>query len=576
MPLRSFAASLGLHAFVFWFFVLAPAAQREPESKKSLYAQVFAPHEKTLIWDRFRDKLPEVSPLERKGVSRTPRADVASRQTIVARPERAQRSKQMIWLPAPQVKIEQDLQSPNLLAFEAPAIPAPPRTRPKLFVPPAPPRPEPGKPQMPAAPELRATQSFETPLRAMPKAPPKPFVPPPSKPQERATVTMPAAPELVASATPASNPFALPAKPAPRAFTPPAARPIEKPAALTLPSGPEIASAASFDQAAPFALPAKLPPRAFTPPTRAARAARSVTLAAAAPDIGGAGSLAGAPALPLPGKPAPRMFVPPAATRAFASGSTISTEDAPAVTSGASLTAAVVGLNPTLRDPVIPDGGRPAKLNTGPKPTAGGSGEPVEGARVFVPGLMVRGNRPPAPESVLVARAIIPTSREMLLSAARLPPPPRPPMPAPGSILQTGVAPDPRFEGRVVYQVAIQAANVTSFSGSWIVWFAERQPSSGQAGLMQAPAPRRKVDPTYHPGAAGERVEGAVRMAAIIRADGQVESIELLKGVDFRLDRSALVALSKWQFEPARVGSTPVDVEAIFEVPFRLAPLARK
>jgi len=63
---------------------------------------------------------------------------------------------------------------------------------------------------------------------------------------------------------------------------------------------------------------------------------------------------------------------------------------------------------------------------------------------------------------------------------------------------------------------------------------------------------------------------------AVIRKDGQVDAIEIIRGIDQRLDRSAADALAKWHFEPARRGGIPVDVDAVFEVPFRLAPRFEK
>jgi vitamin B12 transporter len=129
------------------------------------------------------------------------------------------------------------------------------------------------------------------------------------------------------------------------------------------------------------------------------------------------------------------------------------------------------------------------------------------------------------------------------------------------------------MEGRLVYMMAIQMPNITSYSGSWMVWFAEHQPLPGAPPLeMSPPDPMRKVDPKYIADAVADRVEGIVRLSAVIRKDGRVESVELLKHLDARLDKSAEEALAKWQFEPARRDGTPVDVDAVFEIPFRLAP----
>jgi len=88
--------------------------------------------------------------------------------------------------------------------------------------------------------------------------------------------------------------------------------------------------------------------------------------------------------------------------------------------------------------------------------------------------------------------------------------------------------------------------------------------------------PLRKVDPKYIPAAASDRIEGKVLLAAIIRKDGHVDTVRLLKHLDDRLDRSAVEALQKWIFEPARRNGKPVDVDAVFEIPFRLAPLAAR
>ncbi len=93
---------------------------------------------------------------------------------------------------------------------------------------------------------------------------------------------------------------------------------------------------------------------------------------------------------------------------------------------------------------------------------------------------------------------------------------------------------------------------------------------------MRPPEPVRKVDPRYVPDAVNERVEGIVRLAAVIRKDGHIDTVELLKHLDDRLDRTAEEALAKWIFEPAHRDGTPVDVDAVFEIPFRLAPRARK
>jgi TonB family protein len=125
----------------------------------------------------------------------------------------------------------------------------------------------------------------------------------------------------------------------------------------------------------------------------------------------------------------------------------------------------------------------------------------------------------------------------------------------------------------VVYALAIQMPNITSYSGSWLVWFAEHQPEMGKPPSdLRAPLPVRKVDPKYLPEAIEDQAEGKVRLAAVIRKDGKVDVLEVVRSVDSRLDQSAAEALAKWEFEPATRDGQPIDVDALFEIPFRLAP----
>ena len=48
--------------------------------------------------------------------------------------------------------------------------------------------------------------------------------------------------------------------------------------------------------------------------------------------------------------------------------------------------------------------------------------------------------------------------------------------------------------------------------------------------------------------------------------------MEVLQHLDDRLDNSAEEAIAKWEFEPARRDGAAMDIDAVFEIPFRLAP----
>jgi protein TonB len=258
-------------------------------------------------------------------------------------------------------------------------------------------------------------------------------------------------------------------------------------------------------------------------------------------------------------------------------------DESPAIhvppTTSADTTLAIVGLNPAnTREVPPPPVSRPAGFSAGPEVRKDGSETNGNGMTLLnVPGLTVR-NGPRDDKPTLVSPPFSPTSRENLLAAARTlggaGTVVRSPDPAPRRTVE---APDPRLAGRVVYAIAIQMPNVTSYSGSWQVWFAEREPLPGLPQVdMRAPVPLRKVDPKYVAAAAAEHIEGVIRLSAVIRKDGHVESIALIRHLDDRLDRTAQEALAKWEFDPALRNGMAVDVDAVFEIPFRLAPKPAK
>jgi TonB family protein len=236
---------------------------------------------------------------------------------------------------------------------------------------------------------------------------------------------------------------------------------------------------------------------------------------------------------------------------------------------------AIIGLDPakTMEIPKPPPP-RDANFSAGPKPNPNGESSPASTAMLTVPGIYAHGG----PKSNLpsMTAVLAPMSQQNLIATLHM---------GNGAAHATGQphaprvssSPDPRMDGRAVYMMAIQMQNITSYSGSWMVWFAEHQPVPGSAPLeMRPPDPLHKVDPKYIADAVLERVEGTVRLSAVIRKDGHVESVELLKHLDDRLDKSAEEALAKWQFQPALRDGTPVDVDAVFEIPFRLAPRTTK
>ncbi|HLI85905.1 MAG TPA: energy transducer TonB [Bryobacteraceae bacterium] len=396
-------------------------------------------------------------------------------------------------------------------------------------------------------------------------------------------IWIPAPPLAEPRLVPSPNIVALapPARPRPRAFVPPPEWPAKAPVPV-LPAAPELAAAID-----PARLPKNLLPpverarKTFIPPVEAVRQPQSTPL-----------NLPAAPALAMPAperilfttpmaKPL-RDFHPPEAAKP-APPPPVSLPDAPQTAPQNRLDAsfAIAGLLPARQPQVpIPTASQEAGFSTGPQPRPDGSNNAPDPSQIAIPGLLARSGTPAPKDRQALLAAILepPTSARNLLAAAanlsvRASRPPDKPA------FEIAEPPDPRLRGRIVYSMALQMPNVTSYSGSWLVWFAERgQPivrsSATPPPDLAPPYPVHKVDPKYVPSAIEDRVEGAVRLAAVIRKDGKVDQVEVLHSLDERLDRSAAEALAKWEFEPARRAGAPIDVDAVFEIPFHLAPRA--
>ena len=151
--------------------------------------------------------------------------------------------------------------------------------------------------------------------------------------------------------------------------------------------------------------------------------------------------------------------------------------------------------------------------------------------------------------------------------------------PAPGfDRLKPGASPEEIFGPKRVYTLHVNMPNLASATGSWILSFAEmrqdeEQPKpSATSGDLTGPVPLRKVDPKYPPLLASAKVEGEVVLYAVIRRDGSVDSIQLVRGIEPELDTNAMEALARWRFRPAERKGAPVELEAIVHIPFRAVP----
>ena len=525
----SFAVSGCLHGCVLaWVIMGDPGRARHEEPRaQSIYDQEIRPNEKRIVWYKLRDKLPEIAPADiqpdARRTQRVPRARLKKPVTIVAGARDDARPAPLIWAPELEVAAPKEIPLPNVVEVAAPKVV-------------------------------------------------RPFVAPPAKPLALpSAAALPEAPRVAAVNAKAALPLPVVTAGGPlRAFTPPPNVRMQRQAMLPLPEGPQPEMVVE-PNALPFPNAGPRPqPRAFTAPPAKSRAVAAVGLPAA-PEVAGGNVVRrsrprlGTPVAAAIGKlppmppPAPLLWAEPPAAPGV-----------PEAMAEASL--AIVGLNPAMTAEVpAPSSSRAAGFSAGPEARAEGGTGANSIALLNVPGLAVKGGAADKPPTL--GTNFSPTSRENLLAAARGAIGAAPKAPA-GPRLSGAVAPpDARFAGREVYSVAIQMPNVTSYSGSWLVWFAEREPLPGAAPRqLRAPEVVRKVDPKYVATAAAERVEGTVRLFGVIGKDGRVGGIALLRQLDARLDRSAEEALAKWEFTPALRDGYAVDVDAIFEIPFHLAP----
>ena len=126
------------------------------------------------------------------------------------------------------------------------------------------------------------------------------------------------------------------------------------------------------------------------------------------------------------------------------------------------------------------------------------------------------------------------------------------------------------FGTRRHYSMRMSMPNLTSSTGSWSIRFAELNTTGHGSSDLSAPEAITKVDPAYPQDLMHDRVEGVVVLYAIIHADGSVGEVRVLEGFDDRLDENARTALTQWRFRPGTKDGTPVDIEAVVRVPFRV------
>ena len=595
-PPGPWAASLGFHLVLIALLTLGGSPRlRTPEIIEG--QKLFAEREHEIVWHTFREKLPATAPLPEPPSRKTNnKAEFRAPQTIVADDPDPQSDRQMIWSPEPAPEIRHAIRSPNLLVWTPPKVARP---RFEMDVP-KPSGPKKQALRAPAAPDVKASSLASVDLQAI--QPPAPvryrsFDRPAEKPRPQALDRAPAPEIEITRPAFAASVLTLQEIDPLRYWN--ESEEVTTPERKALAGGPapqvagEVRPGLNLQEIQPLD-PLRYqmyPAAARGPVTQALEAGEIPELANLLPgrSVGSSsavsteilkGTLGGVPEIGSAsdqGRLAAQDAAEESGERGGASG-------APANADLGGRQLAVVGVNPSTNpNSPLPAGRRRGRFSAAPDGGPGGEGLSAGGnadSSVRIPNLAI-GGPSPAPGSSLAALARRPRTfaqngafqldsflaelRESTRAAAGR---------GELEIEQTADNPEAAFLGRRVYTMAVNMPNINSLQGSWVVRFSEVGKPSADGELL-APAPRVKVDPAYSRTAMEEKIEGEVILSGMIRSDGAVDHVALIKPLDERLDQAALTAFSKWRFQPALKHGVPVDVEVVVRVPFSLTPLEK-
>jgi len=80
-------------------------------------------------------------------------------------------------------------------------------------------------------------------------------------------------------------------------------------------------------------------------------------------------------------------------------------------------------------------------------------------------------------------------------------------------------------------------------------------------GAVSAPRLIKEVKPRYTAEALRNRIQGSVVLEAVVTDEGCASQIRVVRSLDAGgLDKEAVDAVARWQFEPGRLSGTPVNV----------------
>ena len=88
-------------------------------------------------------------------------------------------------------------------------------------------------------------------------------------------------------------------------------------------------------------------------------------------------------------------------------------------------------------------------------------------------------------------------------------------------------------------------------------------------GQVQSAKLVNQAKPTYPPLARQARIQGTVRLEAVISKVGGIEELKVISGHPL-LIQAALAAVQQWRYEPTLLNGVPVEVITTIDVNFTL------
>ena len=80
-------------------------------------------------------------------------------------------------------------------------------------------------------------------------------------------------------------------------------------------------------------------------------------------------------------------------------------------------------------------------------------------------------------------------------------------------------------------------------------------------GPIKPPKPKHQEAPVYPPQEKADKIQGAVKLTAVINKKGEVEKVEVEEtSGNQNLDQAAIEAVKKWTFHPATRNRKPIAV----------------